>query len=539
MGRFGNENAADIAEITRPEVVQGEPLDEALFDVALIGLGPVGATLANLLALRGLRVLALEREAEIYALPRAIHFDGECMRVFQTLGLADALAPDLVVARGMRFVDADGRLLIDWPRPQEIGPQGWHASYRFHQPTLERALRWRLQQHAAVDVRLQHEVLAVEPQADHVDLRLHDLVSGQALQARARYVVGCDGARSMLRRCMDSGEIDLQSHERWLVVDVILHRDKPELGDHTIQYCDPSRPSTYARGTGLRRRWELMLLPHEDATAMLQPAVIWALLARWIRPDEATLERPAVYTFHAVLAEGWRRDRLLIAGDAAHQTPPFMGQGLCAGIRDAANLAWKLAEVIAGRADERLLDTYESERAPHAREFIETAVRLGAVIQARGEPAKAQRDADQRAGPQRFATPQLRLGPGPGAHAGTALSGALLGVFSGVLSDQPALANGTRMDDAVGYEFSLVCDADWAVPARQAVASALTPIRVLAADSSPLKQWLARLGVNAVLLRPDRYIAGTATALADLPGLLELPWSRRNSVSFPRDAARR
>lgn len=509
-------SAGDSDQRTRPSAARDEALSDTLHDVALIGLGPVGATLANLLALRGLHVLALEREADIYALPRAIHFDGECMRVFQTLGLADVLLPDLVVARGMRFVDAEGRLLIDWPRPQQIGPQGWHASYRFHQPMLERALRQRLLQHAAVDVRLQHEVLAIEPQPEHVDLRLHDLAKDRPLHARACYVVGCDGARSMLRRCMGSGEIDLQSHERWLVVDVILHRDKPELGDHTIQYCDPARPSTYARGTGLRRRWELMLLPHEDAAAMVQPAVIWALLARWITADEAMLERPAVYTFHAVLAQGWRRGRLLIAGDAAHQTPPFMGQGLCAGIRDAANLAWKLAEVIAGRADERLLDSYETERAPHAREFIETAVRLGAVIQARGEEAMAQRDADLRAGPQRFATPQPRLGPG--AHAGTALSG--------VLSDQPRLGDGRRMDDAVGYEFSLVCDADWAAAARQAAASSLTPIHVLAADSSPLKQWLARLGVHAVLLRPDRYIAGTATEVAELPGLLALPWSR-------------
>lgn len=479
---------------------------KASYDVAVVGLGPVGATLANLLALRGLSVLALDREADIYRLPRAIHFDGECMRVFQAVGIADELVPNLVVAPGMKFIDAQGRLLIDWPRPTGIGPQGWHASYRFHQPTLEEALRRRLAEHAAVDVRLRHEVFSVEPQADHVALRLEDMSRGKLLRTQARFVVGCDGARSTVRRFMGTELEDLESHERWLVVDVVLNRDKPELGDHSIQFCDPARPATYVRGPGMRRRWELMLLPGEDAQAMCRPEVVWQLLSRWITAEEATLERPAAYTFHSVVAKGWRKDRLLLAGDAAHQTPPFMGQGMCAGIRDASNLAWKLADVIAGVAGDGLLDTYESERSPHVREFIETAVRLGGVIQTTDVEAARRRDADMLARPSEFATPQPRLGPG--AHDETPQAG--------FIGEQPVLADGSRLDDSVGFHPALLVDPAWLADARDIAAKAAPALRIVPAQSPAMRDWLGRLGARAVLLRPDRYVAGTANDASEL-----------------------
>ena len=167
------------------------------YDVAVVGLGPTGATLANLLSLEGMSVLVLERDAEIFALPRAVHFDAECMRVFQTLGLSDVLLPDLLVGPGMKFVNADGKLLIDWQRPTGIGPLGWCASYKFHQPDLERALRSRLAQQPKVDVRLRHEVFALEQNDGYVSLRFEDTRCGKLGHTTARYVIGCDGARSV------------------------------------------------------------------------------------------------------------------------------------------------------------------------------------------------------------------------------------------------------------------------------------------------------------------------------------------------------
>ncbi|CAN5621900.1 bifunctional 3-(3-hydroxy-phenyl)propionate/3-hydroxycinnamic acid hydroxylase [soil metagenome] len=498
--------------------VRGAPLLE-IYDVAIVGLGPVGATLANLLALRGLSVLVTDREADIYRLPRAIHFDGECMRVFQTVGIADALEPNLFPSPGMRFVATDGRMLIDWSRPMGVGPQGWNASYRFHQPYLEQALRDELVSREGVDIRLQHDVFSVEPQLDagHVVLRLEDTRRGALLRTKSRYVVGCDGARSTVRRFMGTELEDLKSHERWLVVDLILSRERPDLGDYSIQYCDPARPATYVRGVGMRRRWELMLKPGEDAVAMARPEVIWKMLSRWVTPEDGVLERPATYTFHSVVAQGWRKGRLLIAGDAAHQTPPFMGQGMCAGIRDASNLAWKLADVIAGVSDESLLDTYESERAPHVREFIETAVRLGQVIQTSDGAEAARRDAAMRSSPQMFATPQPKLGPG--AHDDSP--------HAGKIGQQTFLPDGSRLDDLVGYRYVLVVTSQLA----DAIDVSALDVRLVQADA-PLDAWLASLGAAAALVRPDRYIAGVAQDAAGIGRLvLALPKSMMTSTT--------
>jgi len=472
-----------------------------LYDVAIVGMGPVGATLGNLLALRGVSTLILDREADIYSLPRAVHFDGECMRVFQTIGIADELAPNLLIVPGMRFVDATGRALIEWARPMVRGADGWYASYRFHQPELERTLRKRLAAQTCIDVALRHDVFSLEPAGDHALLRLEDLSTGRLLSTRARYVVGCDGARSTVRRFMGTELDDMKSHERWLVVDVVLNHEREDLGDFAVQYCDPVRPATYVRGIGMRRRWELMLQPGEDAASMMQPDCVWELLSPWLTPQEAILERPAAYTFHSVVARGWRRGPLLIAGDAAHQTPPFMGQGMCAGIRDAANLGWKLADVLAGDAQDALLDTYESERSPHVREFIETAVRLGAVIRSGNAPATA-----THGEPQRFATPQPRLGAG--AHDG---SGA-----AACVAEQPLVA-GTLLDDLAGYREVLLTEPTIAPDAR-AFAQAV-PV-IVAEESGAAAKWLARLGARAVLIRPDRYVAGIASDAAGLKQLL-------------------
>lgn len=474
-----------------------------LYDVAVVGYGPTGATLANLLALRGLRVLVLERDADIYRLPRAIAFDGEVMRVFQTVGIAEQLEPKTVVAPGMRFLNAKGDILIDWRRPLEVGPHAWHASYRFHQPELEELLRSRLARYTNVDVRLRHDLFALDPDSDGVTLRFEDTSSGRLLRARARYVVGCDGARSLVRRLLGTELEDMKSHERWLVVDVILKRDRPDLGDHAIQYCDPARPATYVRGAGARRRWELMLLPHENSLEMSRTERIWELLSRWVTPDDAVLERPAVYTFHSVVARGWRNGRLLIAGDAAHQTPPFMGQGMCAGIRDASNLAWKLAEVIGGHAPESLLDTYESERSPHVREFIETAVRLGSVIQTLDPEVARKRDIEMAANPTMMTTPQPALGPG--AHAGTPPAG--------TISMQPVDADGRRFDEIAGYEFSLLAMPELADAVRQ-LANGRYAVHV-AADART-RDWMKAQGIRAALIRPDRYIAACANSTEEV-----------------------
>lgn len=476
----------------------------------IVGRGPVGATLANLLGLCGVRTLVLEREASTYHLPRAVHFDDECMRVFQTIGLADAILPQVILSPGMLFKDAAGKMLLDWSRPLTLTPMGWNLSYRFHQPSLEDVLIGGLKRWPHVELRSRCDVFALDQDATGVRVRYEDLSNGGLTEVRAAYVVGCDGARSLVRRFIGSGMDDLGFHERWLVIDALLKRDRSDLGDYSIQHCDPARPATYVRGTGNRRRWEITIHPDEDSNAVTQPAKVWELLAKWITPDDAELERAAVYTFHSVIAQAWRNGRLLLAGDSAHQTPPFLGQGMCAGIRDAANLAWKLREVLQRRADAGLLDTYQTERYPHVREFIELAIRLGGVINTKAIEAGLAAGVARKDAPVKLEVKKPLLGPG------LAIGDLPL---AGTLAPQFLLSEGCRSDDRIGYAPTLLVDTALAPNVRCALEQG--GVEVLTADDAEdLRHWLRDQSIKAALVRPDRYIRGAARNDAELEQLV-------------------
>ncbi len=444
-------------------------------DVAIIGAGPVGLTLANLLGVRGLSVRVIEKRAQPYDLPRAIHFDGEAMRVFQATGLADQVLAHTHVGVGMLFKNAADEVLIDWSRAQEIGPMGWHESYRFHQPGLEDALRRGLDRFAHVGLTSGVEVTGLDAATGAMTLS-----TGEALCASN--VIGCDGADSFTRRAASLPLKDLGFQERWLVVDAVLKRPRPDLGDYSIQFCDAENPSTYVRGTEDRRRWEIRLdqdRPDPD------DAAIWALLSRWITPEDAELERAAVYTFRSAVATRWREGRVLIAGDAAHQMPPFMGQGMCAGVRDVANLAWKLDHAIA-TGDDAILDSYGSERASHVTEFIDLTMRLGKLINQTATGGAPQ-------GQMKSIWPGL--GPGLGDRDDLA----------GRLAPQPRIANGVLADDAARGQFYVLAQRRF---------EAAVEVFDEAAD------WLRDNDVFAVLVRPDGYVFGAAKDQAGAADLL-------------------
>lgn len=479
------------------------------FDVVIVGRGPVGATLANLLGLCGVRTLVLEREARTYHLPRAVHFDDECMRVFQTIGLAEAILPHVILSPGMLFLDANGKMLLDWSRPRTLTPMGWHLSYRFHQPDLENVLIGGFARWPHVSLRNRCDVFALDQDETGVRVRYEDLSNGRLCEARAGYVIGCDGARSLVRRFIGSGMDDLGFHERWLVIDALLKRPRDDLGDYSLQHCDPARPATYVRGTGTRRRWEITVLPDEDSNDLAQPAKVWELLSRWITPDDAEIERASVYTFHSVIAQRWRNERLLLAGDSAHQTPPFLGQGMCAGIRDAANLAWKLDAVIRGATPD-LLDTYQSERLPHVREFIELAIRLGGVINTKAiEAGLAAGEARENA-PVKLEVKKPLLGPG--------LVSADL-PLAGHLAPQFTLCDDSRSDDRTGYSHVLLVETAAALSSPLALSQA--GIKVLTSDDAKaVGGWLREHGIIAALVRPDRYVRDTARNQSELDRLI-------------------
>ena len=494
-----------------------EPPAARHYDVAVVGLGPVGATLANLLGICGVKTLVLERESAIHDLPRAVHFDDEVMRVFQTIGVAHDVAAVSRVNPGMRFVDPEGELLLDWPRPQGIGPQGWNTSYRFHQPDLERILRQALTRFDTIEVRTGTTCVHISDQGPWVQLQIEDTGNGCSETVSANYVVGCDGARSFVRNTIGAGHDDFGFNERWLVVDVLLTKPRPDLGDHTIQYCDPARPSTYVRGPGNRRRWEIALREDESCKQTASDAAVWNFLARWLTPGEADLERRAVYEFRSVITSRWRSGGVLLAGDAAHQTPPFMGQGMCAGIRDAANLAWKLAACACGAADDSLLDSYETERIPHVREYIETAARLGRLINTSNTSAALEAAFPQADGSARMASISPPLGPGVQPDDAPP---------AGHLSPQPQLSGGALIDDVCGYRFALIVEDALRSGCSDAVNGFGGELPVFTDQSEPgIRQYLDQLGTRAVLVRPDRYILGTAESADELAHLLKtIPW---------------
>jgi 3-(3-hydroxy-phenyl)propionate hydroxylase len=328
---------------------------------------------------------------------------------------------------------------------------------------------------------------------------------------------------------MTTTQFDLGLHQPWLVLDLLCEADSPRvkaLPRHTVQHCDPARPRTRVYIDGHRHRFELMLMPGDSEAQIQKPENFWPLVSDLLRPQDAEVERVAVYTFHSLIAECWRDERLLLAGDSCHQTPPFLGQGLCAGIRDVANLWWKLARVIRGQATPALLDSYTSERMAHVREFIELAVSIGAVIQATDGDAAAARDAQLSSGvPQLFDFPQPQLGEG--IHTGESRPVAC--AFG-----QPRLSDGALLDDATGNRFALIgtacCLADLDAAAYAICESC--DVVVIAAQER-LSSWLSQHASVAVLLRPDHYIYGLAADVHMLGAMLAGLCVRLETVTAP------
>ncbi|WP_439814746.1 bifunctional 3-(3-hydroxy-phenyl)propionate/3-hydroxycinnamic acid hydroxylase MhpA [Zavarzinia sp. CC-PAN008] len=471
-------------------------------DVLVVGLGPVGAALAALLAQQGIATIAIERETAIHPLPRAVHFDHEIMRLFQQLGIAEQVRRHARDLPPYEFRSADGTLLMRL-EPAARTPSGWGSGYMFHQPSLEAALRDLLASLPAATTRLGWQLESLAQDADGVTV--HVATADGRKTVRARHVVGCDGARSAVREAIGGAMFDYAFDEPWLVVDVTVPPGCP-MPQVNLQVCDPARPTTCVLSGPGRHRWEFMLLPGEEPEAMAREEMIRALIAPW-NCGPVVLERHAVYRFHGLVASRWRDGRVLIAGDAAHQTPPFAGQGLCAGLRDAVNLAWKLGAVLSGQATDALLDTYQVEREPHVRAMIELAIGMGRVVCTRDAQAAAQRDAAMLA---RLAAGEPALPPvQPRPLASTAILADSAG--AGELLPQPVAGRGRhplRLDDALGDGTWLICREPCALGAGDATVVDLGS-DLVAPFRASLGAWLDARNAAAVLVRPDRYVFGS------------------------------
>ncbi|WP_082895566.1 bifunctional 3-(3-hydroxy-phenyl)propionate/3-hydroxycinnamic acid hydroxylase MhpA [Rhodococcoides corynebacterioides] len=501
-----------------------DPL-RADYDVVVVGNGPVGKVVAAHLGARGHRVLVVERAESPYPLPRAVTHCSDVARILQSVGLAPDTIPHITEPYDAMYVWTNGvgetLVEVDW---SGLGESGWYNTYFFDQPSLEQALDEVMAAGPRVEVVRGAEMTALDDRPDAVTVTIRR--GGEDVEVRAEFVVGADGAHSTVRDLIDAGWHDDGYAYDWLVVDV-----EPGAGasfpSGATQRCDTDRPSTMVPGGPGRRRWEFMRLPGEDADTLNTPESAWELLAPWgPTPENASLVRHSVYTFQACWAERWRRGRAAVAGDAAHLMPPFAGQGLGAGLRDALNLTWKLDAVLRGVASPDLLDSYTSERRHHARAFVDFSVSLGKVICITDPDEAAERDrrlqAEHRAG-DRPRPPRPGLGPGlhDGEHGGTLSRQGRVridgetGRFDDVLDgpgalilrraeDVPELS--TRdLEDLAALRVTVVA------LSGDRTAAAIDEVTVIDDVDGTYTAWLDGLAADVVLVRPDFHLYGTGT----------------------------
>jgi flavoprotein hydroxylase len=480
-------------------------------DVAIVGYGPVGQVLAILLAQLGRSVTVLERWPEPYPLPRAVHFDHEVGRIFQACGVGNQLRAISEPADLYEWRNAKGTTLLRFGQRGD-GPSGWPASSMFNQPGVEQLLDRRARQ-VGVDVRRGVEVVTIEQDDDRVVLG-----GTKRTRVRAQYAVGCDGANSTVRALAGLPVTDLGFFYDWLIVDVILH--EPRVFDPiNLQICDPARPTTVVSGGPGRRRWEFMRLPNESLDDLGDEQRAWKLLAPWdVHPGNARLERHAVYTFSAHYADTWRAGRVLLAGDAAHLMPPFAGQGMCSGLRDAANLAWKLDLLLSDLATDDLLETYQSERLPSVKAAIDFSMELGKVICVPDPAEAAARDTVMAAG----------VGDEPAPAPG------LPDVDAGFIHPSAPHAGRQFVQGRVGGRlFDEVHGNGWRLVVLGGSANTIDPEafawfesiggRVISlADPDPLfVGWFGEHATSYALQRPDFYLYGTAQTADQASTLLD------------------
>jgi len=507
-------------------------------DVIVVGAGPVGMVAAALLARRGHQVTVLERHTDLYGAPRAATFDHEAARDLHRLGCLDTVLDTCLPMTSYQWVNGAGELLLEI-RPKEKGPLGFAEAYLMYQPALEDTLDQLLRSSERVRLLRGVEVIGIADVESRPLILARDRATGQTVEHRCRFVLACDGGSSFIRRALDIPSEDFGFDRDWLVFDFVPRR--PLELPVSQQRCDPRQPTVLMQLGTRHRRWSFMLLPGESADEALREENVWKRLAPWVEPEDVDVTRLASYTFCSRLTETWRLGSVFLVGDAAHQMPPFLGQGMCSGFRDARNIAWKIDLVLRGLAGDRLLDTYEQERKPHVRSITQRNIELG-LVQTLSDPVAArQRDAQMIRATQEGAVRDQPAYPPLTAGLLASVDGSLATV-AGELFIQAAVASGDTQglfDEVVGDSFVILCragDPRHVLPPYQQASWAKIGGRLttfdggVSGDESLLaltdvdgayERWFAERHAAAVLVRPDFQVFGAVAQLDALPELVD------------------
>jgi 3-(3-hydroxy-phenyl)propionate hydroxylase len=533
-------------------------------DVVVVGCGPVGGIAANYLGLQGLSTLIIERDLSMFAQPRAFSCDDEAQRNFQAAGLEGELAVELLPCKSMDYIDGSQRVL----GTVAFGDLDFGLSHPalsfFNQPQLETVLRKGLERFPHAELRVGHELVGYTQDADFVTVQIKDRRTGRVREVRARYLLGCDGSHSTVRALMGVKMMGTAYEEPWIAISGTTKTPEP---DFTYYVCDPQRPGFVTRCVYNEVRMDFLLHENERTEVMEKKEMVENLLAPYVDPQKIELQRASVFTFQAKVAERWRDGRVFLLGDAAHVMPPFAGQGLCSGIRDAMNLTWKLALVSRGAAGDALLDTYECERHPHAVDMIKATIAMGRVLLARNRAIAALRNALLKL---LFRIPRTRrfvrnyeFKPKALVNQGLIAGGRRRkGSAEGSYFPQPqvGLAGGktVRLDDVCGRGFAVLTLASAEDPVRQSAEALAREIgglwlRILPPEraaearsgdvvdlSGKLAAWFAQYHADAAIVRPDHYVYGASRGTAieqlrkELHRFIHLPTASRSAEAPAR-----
>jgi len=502
------------------------------YDLIIIGLGPVGCTAAILMAEAGLNVAVVERDVEVYKLPRAVKLDGEILRAFQSVARGEAVS-DLMqkVRPGDRAGFANSKR--EWLFGHEMapfGPDGWQPNNMFDQPEFEGYLRHEAISHANVSAFIGFTAVQITDRPADVTVLVESPAAEQQ-ELRGKFVLGTDGAASFVRKAIGSGWQDLGYNVDWLVVDVIVKQGHTLTND-TLQVCDPDRITTYVCTKDPFRRWEFKMLPGETSQEMLEPERIMSLIDAWTPRETYEIRRAAVYQFHAATADRWQKGKVFIGGDAAHQTPPFIGQGMNSGMRDVINFAWKLPLVIQGTCSPELLHSYETERNAHSHDLVDWAVSVGRLMDHTACVERAQRD-----GLPTPATPTSLKSSGYGQ--GRSLPPIRQGIVmedqvgdnssTGHLFAQPLVTTNegatVRLDDVLGTGFALVKSTETNLEISHSSQKLLTLLNIPVICLADLTVVQGRIDhlfeqSEAAIIRPDRVVFGHTDDLNTIDDLV-------------------